>query len=321
MIVFESTINNNDNNVLASKRHYWHGKCTNCNRFNTSINWCQSCDPYIITREWTSGNKDIDDCIKEFQINATEHKKVIEWIPFNKLNVIKEISEGGFGTVFLANLQQNASQSIRVALKTLPGSKTNSNDFLREFKNHMYCRLSGSRLEVYGLTQNTETKEYMMIFQYANKGDLHNYLTLNFEELTWEDKLSLLIDISKDLFKIHKAGYIHCDIHCGNILQHEEESWLGSLKSYIADLGLSRKNEEHMLKVGIYGVMPYIAPEILLGRKYTPAADIYSFGIIMAEVTTGMYPFCERPFDIELALEICNGKRPAFALETPSCYI
>ncbi|RIB21791.1 hypothetical protein C2G38_2077349 [Gigaspora rosea] len=41
----------------------------------------------------------------------------------------------------------------------------------------------------------------------------------------------------------------------------------------------------------------------------------------MTEVTTGMYPFYERPFDIELALEICNGKRPAFALETPSCYI
>ena len=105
----------------------------------------------------------------------------------------------------------------------------------------MYCRLSGSRLVVYGLTQNTETSEYMMVIQYANKGDLHNYLTLNFKELTWEDKLSILIDIAKDLIKIHQAGYIHCDLHCGNILQNE--SWLGSLKSYIADLGFSRKSD------------------------------------------------------------------------------
>ncbi|RIB21784.1 kinase-like domain-containing protein [Gigaspora rosea] len=145
---------------------------------------------------------------------------------FNELvnNIIREIGKGGFGTVFLANLKQNTSQSIKVALKTLPGSKTNSNDFLREFKSHMRCRLSGSRLEIYGLTQNTETKEYMMVFQYSNKGDLHNYLKSNFEEITWEDKLSILIDISKDLIKIHKAEYIHCDLHCGNILQHKEES-------------------------------------------------------------------------------------------------
>ena len=117
----------------------------------------------------------------------------------------------------------------------------------------MYCRLGGSRLVVYGLTQNTETSEYMMVIQYANKGDLHNYLTLNFKELTWEDKLSILIDIAKDLIKIHQAGYIHCDLHCGNILQHKEESWLDFLKSYIADLGLSRKNEEYVLKNGIMG--------------------------------------------------------------------
>ncbi|RIB17452.1 kinase-like domain-containing protein [Gigaspora rosea] len=318
MMAFESIF---DSDAFASKRQHWNGKCTNCKRFNASTNWCQSCDPYRIAQEWTSGNEDIDVCIKMFQLNATEHKKAIEWIPFDKLNIIKEIGKGGFGTVFLANFQQNASQSIKVAIKTLPGSKKNSNDFLREFKSHMHCRLSGSRLEVYGLTRNTETKEYMMVFQYANKGDLHNYLKLNFEELTWADKLSLLIDISKDLIKIHEAGYIHCDIHCGNILQHKEDSWLGSLKSYIADLGLSRKNEEHILKSGIYGAMPYIAPEILLGQKYTPAADIYSFGVIMAEMTTGIRPFCGRSFDIELALEICNGKRPVFALETPNCYI
>ncbi|RIB23388.1 kinase-like domain-containing protein [Gigaspora rosea] len=218
MMVYENAISNYDNDNFAFKRNYWNGKCTNCSRFNTSTNWCQSCDPFIKTREWTSGNKDIDDCIKEFQLNATEHKKAIEWIPFEKLNVINEIGKGGFGTVYLANWQQNISHSTKVALKTLPGSKKNSNDFLKEFRNHMHCRLSGSRLEIYGLTQNTETKEYMMVIQYANKGDLHNYLKLNFEEIIWEDKLSLLIDISKDLIKIHQAGYIHCDLHCGNIL-------------------------------------------------------------------------------------------------------
>ncbi|RIB23259.1 hypothetical protein C2G38_2073335, partial [Gigaspora rosea] len=58
-----------------------------------------------------------------FQLNATEHKKAIEWIPFEKLNLIKEIGKGGYGTVFLANWQQKVSYSAKVALKTLPGIK------------------------------------------------------------------------------------------------------------------------------------------------------------------------------------------------------
>ena len=144
MIVLENTINDKYNDRFASKRSYCNGICANCNRFNTSTNWCLSCDPYKITREWTSDNKDIDVCIKEFQLCATNREKAIEWIPFNKLNVIKEIGKGGFGTVFLANWQQSISntssendnlrspQFIEVALKTLPGSKKNSDDFLKE---------------------------------------------------------------------------------------------------------------------------------------------------------------------------------------------
>ncbi|RIB21776.1 hypothetical protein C2G38_2175642 [Gigaspora rosea] len=96
-----------------------------------------------------------------------------------------------------------------------------------------------------------------------------------------KDKLSLLIDILKDLIKIHKEGYIHCDLHCGIILQHEASWFDGSLKSDFADLGLSRKNEKYGLKTGIYRIMPYIAPEVLLGQKYTLASG---FGVIMAEM-------------------------------------
>ncbi|CAG8762902.1 10875_t:CDS:1, partial [Ambispora leptoticha] len=95
--------------VFASKRKYDYGKCTNCKRFNTSIRWCQSCDPYKITLGWTSDNKDIDYCIKAFQLCAINREKVIEWIPFDKLNIIKEIGKGGFGTVFLADWHQDVS--------------------------------------------------------------------------------------------------------------------------------------------------------------------------------------------------------------------
>ncbi|RIB23129.1 kinase-like domain-containing protein [Gigaspora rosea] len=79
-----------------------------------------------------------------------------------------------------------------------------------------------------------------------------------------------------------------------------------SVQSYIADLGLSRK-KDGASECEIYRVMLYIVPEVLLGRKFTQAADIYGFGVIMAEMSTGKRPFDGYAFDIKLALRICKG--------------
>ncbi|RIB19776.1 hypothetical protein C2G38_2035789 [Gigaspora rosea] len=46
--------------------------------------------PWKTTQGCTSGNKDIDDCIREFQLKATEDEDVIKWIPFNRLNNIQK---------------------------------------------------------------------------------------------------------------------------------------------------------------------------------------------------------------------------------------
>ncbi|RIB27751.1 kinase-like domain-containing protein [Gigaspora rosea] len=69
--------------------------------------------------------------------------------------------------------------------------------------------------------------------------------------------------------------------------------------------------------------MPYVAPEILncMDQQHTQEADIYGFGIIMAEITTGKR-FCDGfKYDYELAIKICSGLRPEFAEGTPDCYI
>ncbi|RIB17159.1 hypothetical protein C2G38_2089002 [Gigaspora rosea] len=98
----------------------------------------------------------------------------------------------------------------------------------------MKCILTGSKLKIYGLTQNTETNEYMIVFQYANSGNLYKFLRTNFRDLSWQAKLKLLLDISEDLRQIHDTGYIHADFHSGNILQHKGISQ--NTKSYISDI-------------------------------------------------------------------------------------
>ena len=53
-----------------------------------------------------------------------------------------------------------------------------------------------------------------------------------------------------------------------------------------------------------------MAPEVLHGEPYTKAADIYSFGIIMWEMTSGVPAYHNIPHDLNLSLNICKGIRP-----------
>ncbi|POG83029.1 kinase-like domain-containing protein, partial [Rhizophagus irregularis DAOM 181602=DAOM 197198] len=93
--------------------------------------------------------------------------------------------------------------------------------------------------------------------------------------------------IAQGLAHIHKYGIIHRDFHCGNILKKSH---------YIAiiDLGLCRpanvKPSQNECKE-IYGVLPYVAPEVLRGKGYTQESDIYGFGIIAYEICTGLPPY------------------------------
>ncbi|RGB31943.1 kinase-like domain-containing protein [Rhizophagus diaphanus] len=77
----------------------------------------------------------------------------------------------------------------------------------------------------------------------------------------------------------------------------------------ISDMGLCGE-VGNMDETRVYGVMPYMAPEILRGKPYTQAADIYSFGMIMYFVATGRQPFNDCAHDQYLALNICDGIRP-----------
>ena len=71
----------------------------------------------------------------------------------------------------------------------------------------------------------------------------------------------------------------------------------------------------------IYGVLPFVAPEILRSKPYTTASDIYSFSMIMWEFIFGIPLFDDKEHNIYLALSICNGERPKIIENTPQCYI
>ena len=173
--------------------------------------------------------------------------------------------------------------------------------------------------KLYGITQDPETKNYIMVLDYAENGSLRNYLDTNYDKLSWEMKFPNLWFIVHGLNNIHEKELIHRDLHIGNILSFSYTT------TRITDMGLCKPADYNKLENTnnnkIYGVLPYIAPEILRGQNYTKAADVYSFGIIMYEVFSGLPPYHDVSHDKNLAMKICLGFRPRFNIKVPQLIV
>jgi serine/threonine protein kinase len=169
-------------------------------------------------------------------------------------------------------------------------------------------------IRCYGITKDPVSNNFMMVMEYAKNGSLRQHLNHNFNSMKWDEKLDILQCIAAGLEVIHKKGLIHHDLHCGNILNGELNF------NFIADLGLCRPvNTKPTQKEDkkIYGVLPYVAPEVLRGKEYTQESDIYGFGIIAYEVCTGLPPYHDIAHDNFLAINICQGLRPKSNYKIP----
>ncbi|GES88176.1 kinase-like domain-containing protein [Rhizophagus clarus] len=190
-----------------------------------------------------------------------------------------------------------------------PGTGWRCSDFLNEIKSHLQIYYFDI-IQCYGITQDPNTREYMMVLYYCDDGNLRNYLNLADYYIGYGNKIYKLQQIARGLLNIHNAGKVHKDFHLGNILHDKGYP-------YISDLGMCQPANEQTAVKGIYGVLPYIAPEVLRGHQYTKAADIYSFGIIMNEFLSEEIPFNNIPHDEFLAIKICKGLRPKISEDIP----
>ncbi|CAI2189751.1 16555_t:CDS:2, partial [Funneliformis geosporum] len=196
-----------------------------------------------------------------------------------------------------------------VALKSLKDSRDISKQFLNEIKSHLQIYIYYV-IQCFGITQDPITKNYMMVLRYCENGSLHKFISKH-ENIAYENKINDLSYMAKGLNDIHNAGKIHKDLHPGNILL------TAYITPYISDLGMCQPVNQPSIKEGIYGVLPYIDPEVLRGHQYTKSSDIYSLGIIMNEYFSEELPYANKSHDIYLAIEICGGQRPKISEDTP----
>ncbi|RIB26447.1 kinase-like domain-containing protein [Gigaspora rosea] len=294
-------------------------KCEYCGKPKL-VSWCSTCNSENFRKQfdkWTSGNSIIDEFIQKIQLEATRNYQVLEWVEFKDITDIEFLAEGGYGKVYKAiwksgpiesydNKKQrwNRVGETGIVLKSIKNLENVEKDFFNEIETQMTsCGQFSYIIRCYGITQCPNTGNYMMIMDYKKDGSLRNYLDKNFNLLKWSQKLDLLYTAIKGLFEIHEKKLVHHDFHSGNIIVSGEES-------YIADFGLC-KNINSEEEDSVFGVLPYIAPEVLRKKKYEKAADIYSFGIIMNQVASGYPPYFDCNHDTGLALQIIEeGRRP-----------
>ncbi|CAI2169927.1 19576_t:CDS:2 [Funneliformis geosporum] len=241
-----------------------------------------------------------------------DHRFYWEWIPFNQLSNVQHLANDiVFTAIWLEgprNHWNNKSMLYvrrkwcKVVLKRLAHSPDNiGKEFINELRSYYGRKRSrcGRIVQIYGITLDPEKNCYMLVTEYHNKRDIRTSLQENYSELTWSDKLRLLHDCAEALLHVHSRGHTHKNLHSGNLLLHSKGT---NVSLNLSDLGLYN----HQSVGELFGVIPYVAPEVLNGWPITQDADIYGFSMIMFELATGLPPFYDRVHDQRLIFDICE---------------
>ncbi|KAG0023441.1 hypothetical protein BGZ82_010745 [Podila clonocystis] len=244
---------------------------------------------------------------EEWLKNAVKDKHVRQ-IPFSEITKVKyNVAKGGSGTIHLG-----AWRNMHVAIK----EQHNTNDLIKEVHDSNYI------VKFFGITKHPLTHDTCIVMQFAENGCLQDYLETQNISITWLTKYRLAWEIASGLDFIHRENIFHTDLHSRNILIDTGG------KALITDFGLSKSVNKtiYTTKAGLFGVVPYVAPERMQNPTITYSAkcDIYSLGVILWELSSCAIPFESQLQDVMLAVNIIAGVRektvPGTAVEYEMLY-
>ncbi|CAL9061925.1 serine/threonine/tyrosine-protein kinase HT1-like isoform X2 [Musa acuminata AAA Group] len=127
---------------------------------------------------------------------------------------------------------------------------------------------------------------YCIITEYMSQGTLRMYLHKKEPySLSTETILRLALDISRGMRYLHSQGVIHRDLKSHNLLLNDE------MRVKVADFGTSCLETQCRESKGNMGTYRWMAPEMIKEKPYTRKVDVYSFGIVLWELTTALVPY------------------------------
>nr|XP_043615034.1 myosin-11-like [Erigeron canadensis] len=217
------------------------------------------------------------------------------------------IGEGGYGFVYKGELLLSTSSKLTpVAVKRLVVSNISGQglkQFLTEIR--LLSRYKHPNLvSLLGFCE--EHGEKILVYDYAERGSLQNYITKSGStvQLTWMQRINICIDAARGLAYLHYHRVIHRDIKSANILLCHD--W----KAMIADFGLSltgHANENVTFAItDASGTRGYCDPEYISTGILTEESDVYSFGVVLFEVLCGRLGFIKVNSEQELLAPVAK---------------
>jgi serine/threonine-protein kinase len=199
---------------------------------------------------------------------------------------IEKIGKGAFGTVLL---MEDTVVEERLILKFLNPNVASDEEMMKRFVHELrYSRK---------ITHKNVIRIYDFLYIQGNYAISMEYFPshtlggeiVNEKPVELKRAIKFGIDIATGMAVAHQAGIVHRDLKPANVLIDNESL----LK--IVDFGVAAaqsQGDTQLTKTGyVIGSPKYMAPEQILGKKVDERADIYSLGVILYELFTGVPPY------------------------------
>merc|ERR1712137_1149231 len=232
----------------------------------------------------------------------------------NELTYIKKIGGGCFGSVY-----EGECRGILVAIKKL-FKQDLSQKALSEFKQEVeVCsRLNHPNVLLF-MGACTVPGQMAIVTELCHRGNLEQLLHHEKAQLSLYRRLVMGKEAAVGMAWLHGADpqIIHRDLKPSNLLVDKH----GQIK--VCDFGLSAikpANESLQYKDTIPGTPLWMPPEVMMGRKVTEKADVYSYGIVLWEIITQQIPFPDMKSFPKFRQMVClnNIRPPLDSIKLPS---
>eukprot|EP00250_Pteridium_aquilinum_P008793 c18212_g1_i1 orf=161-3385(+) len=209
---------------------------------------------------------------------------------FDSANVI---GSSGLSVCFKGSVVAAQGSQQLVAIKRLNTGSDNGREARKSLVQELktLCQIRHRNL-VKTLGYCMDEGEVALVMEFMVNGNLDEHLHGGSKSLCWEERLSIAADVAEGLVYLHHEytqPIIHCDLKPGNIL-------LGAdMVAKISDFGIARllncnQTEDLFSTSNFRGTFGYAAPECAAGSRISTKADVYSYGVLLIEIVTGVKP-------------------------------
>ncbi len=221
----------------------------------------------------------------------------------DRYQIIKTLGEGGMANVYLAH---DTYLDRNVAVKVLRGDLANDEKFVRRFQREALSATSLSHpniVEIYDVGE--DDGQYYIVMEYVDGKTLKQVLKQR-GHLSVTEVIDIMLQVTDGMAHAHDAYIIHRDIKPQNIMILSN----GMIK--ITDFGVAiALNSTQLTQTNsVMGTVHYIPPEQANGKGSTIRSDIYSMGIMMYELLTGLLPY-KGDNAVEIALKHLREPLPS----------